>query len=299
MDTLHAIPLGPGERSHPNDPETTEPALPSTDVYEFDNDTAVTWVETSGVTSVWTAELSAGWNIGANPNGGYVLAVAGRAIGATRPQHPHPLSVTAHYLRPAQPGPATITVEMARTGRKHSTASATFVQNSKERIRVLATFGDLSAQEGPTRVEAEAPQIPAMDRCISRGSLSDDGSTIAGRVNALLDPRLGWTQGTPGGTAALTGWISFKDDRPADPLSLLFFADAFPPALFDWLPEKVWLPTIELTVHVRGKPAPGPLRGVTRTRFLMDGYLEEDGELWDSSNRMVAQSRQLGMVFRP
>ncbi len=276
-----------------------EPALPSFDVYEFDKDTAVTCMETSGVTSVWTADLSAGWNIGANPNGGYVLAVAGRAISAALPQHPDPLSVTAHYLRPAQPGPATITVDVARTGRKHSTASATFVQNGRERIRVLATYGDLSAQEGPTRIEAEAPQIPAMDACISRGSLSDDGSTIAGRVNAMLDPGLGWTRGTPGGTAALTGWISFKDERPADPLSLLFFADAFPPALFDWLPEKVWLPTIELTVHVRGKPAPGPLRGVTRTRFLMDGYLEEDGELWDSSNRMVAQSRQLGMVFRP
>ena len=165
---------------------------------------------------------------------------------------------------------------------------------------VAVDYEELPCVVDPRKaIEADAPQIPAIDGCISRGSLSGDGSTIAGRVNAMLDPGLGWTRGTPGGTAALTGWISFKDQRPADPLSLLFFADAFPPALFDWLPEKIWLPTIELTVHVRGKPAPGPLRGVTRTRFLMDGYLEEDGELWDSDNRMVAQSRQLGMVFRP
>ncbi len=268
-------------------------------MYEFDRDTAVTCVANEGGRSVWSADLSAGWSIGANPNGGYVLAVAGRALSEALPQHPDPFSVTAHYLRPAQPGPATITIDVARTGRKHSTASATFVQDGKERIRVLATYGDLSAQAGPTRVEANPPDVAPIEQCVSRGSLSVDGSSIGERLQAMLHPEIGWTSGTPGGTAALTGWIGFKDERPADPLSLLFFSDAFPPALFDWLPEKVWLPTIELTVHVRAKPAPGPLRGVMRTRFLMDGYLEEDGELWDSNNRLVALSRQLGMLFKP
>ena len=273
--------------------------LPSLHVYEFDSDTAVSFVEGTDGHSVWTADLSAGWSIGANPNGGYVLAVAGRALSEALPQHPDPFSVTAHYLRPAEPGPALITVDVARTGRKHSTASAKLVQDGRERIRVLATYGDLSKQTGPTRVDAAPPDVPGPGECVSRESLSVDGSSIGGRVAAMLHPGVGWANGTPGGTAELTGWISFKDGRPADPLSLLFFCDAFPPALFDWLPEKVWLPTIELTVHVRGTPAPGPLRGVMRTRFLMDGYLEEDGELWDSSNRLVAMSRQLGMLFRP
>lgn len=60
-----------------------------------------------------------------------------------------------------------------------------------------------------------------------------------------------------------------------------------------------WVPTLELTVHVRARPAAGPLRVRFSTRALMDGYLEEDGELWDADVRLVAMSRQLARVHRP
>jgi hypothetical protein len=74
--------------------------------------------------------------------------------------------------------------------------------------------------------------------------------------------------------------------------------DALPPTILE-LGLPGWAPTVELTVHVRCRPAPGPLRVSKTTRNLAGGFLDEDVEVWDSADRLVAQSRQLaGMPQR-
>ena len=267
----------------------------------FDADTAVR--PESGVAGPgrWLATLTDRWHIGDKPNGGYVLAIAARAIAGALPEHPHPFTVTAHYLRPSQAGPAEIDVEVVRTGRKMATATASLVQDGKERIRVLATFGDLTEATGPTVLRGNPPEIPAPEDCPSGRDRPGHyiPSSIAERTDMRLHPDTGWVTGRPSGIAEIAAWTRFADGREPDPLSLLFFADALPPAVFEVLEEGTWMPTIELTVHVRALPSPGWLRARMGTRFLVDGYLEEDGELWDSTGRLVAISRQLGMQFRP
>ena len=57
-----------------------------------------------------------------------------------------------------------------------------------------------------------------------------------------------------------------------------------------------WVPTLELTVHVRAVPAPGPVKCVFRSHFVQGGFFNEDGEVWDSAGTLVAQSRQLGLT---
>ena len=70
------------------------------------------------------------------------------------------------------------------------------------------------------------------------------------------------------------------------------------PAVFNSGLPMGWVPTVELTVHVRARPAPGPLRCRFTTRFVTGGALEEDGEVWDSADVLVAQSRQLALTPR-
>ena len=88
------------------------------------------------------------------------------------------------------------------------------------------------------------------------------------------------------------------DEQPIDAFGLLLASDAFAPAVFNTTLPVAWVPTLELTVHVRGVPAPGPLACVFRSRFVHGGLLEEDGELWDAAGRLVGLSRQLALAPR-
>ena len=54
-----------------------------------------------------------------------------------------------------------------------------------------------------------------------------------------------------------------------------------------------WAPTLELSAHIRALPVTGWLRVRVSTRNFAGGLLEEDAEVWDSADRLVAQSRQL------
>ncbi|MDI5962784.1 thioesterase family protein, partial [Streptantibioticus silvisoli] len=272
---------------------------------EFDRDTAIT--PRPGEPGVFDTTLSAGWTIIRAVNGGYLLAVAARALAATLP-HPDPVAVSAHYLTPTEPGPAVLRAEPVRTGRTLSTGTVRLLQPGAdgteiERLRVTATFGDLAALPDDVRTTATPPLLPPRDRCPgSRDAPGVDrivpGSTeILDRLDLRLDPATaGWALGRPGGHGEMRGWLGLADGRDPDPLALLLAVDALPPTAFE-MGLRGWVPTIELTVHVRARPAPGPLRVAITTRNLAGGFLEEDAEVWDSADRLVAQSRQLAQVL--
>ncbi|MFC5074552.1 thioesterase family protein [Kitasatospora cinereorecta] len=268
---------------------------------EFDRDTAVTLREEG----VYDAELSAGWTIIHAVNGGYLLAMLGRALGEALP-HSDPFSVSAHYLTASVPGPAVIRTQVVRTGRTLSTGEASLFQYAQdgsevERIRVLATYGELDGLTDDVRTSAEPPAIPPREHCLgpADGPAPIPGSSaITERLDIRLDPAtIGWAIGAPSGKGEMRGWFGLADGRDADPLSLLLTVDALPPTSFE-LGLKGWTPTIELTTHIRCRPAPGPLRVSITTRNLAGGFLEEDADVWDSAGRLVAQSRQLARAPR-
>ncbi|WP_443080643.1 thioesterase family protein [Streptomyces sp. PTD5-9] len=268
---------------------------------EFDRDTAVTRREEG----VYDAELSAGWTIIHAVNGGYLLAMLGRALGDALP-HPDPFSISAHYLTASVPGPAVIRTQTARVGRTLSTGQASLFQYGEdgaevERIRVLATYGDLDTLTDEVRTSAKPPAIPPVEHCLGPGdgpAPIPGSSAIAERIDIKIDPAtVGWAVGAPSGKGEMRGWFGLADGRDPDPLSLLLAVDALPPTAFE-LGLTGWTPTVELTTHIRCRPAPGPLRVSITTRNLAGGFLEEDADVWDSADRLVAQSRQLARAPR-
>jgi acyl-CoA thioesterase len=264
---------------------------------EFDRDLAL---EETGDGS-YAAHLGAGWVVGAGVNGGYLLATLGHAVRRSA-AHPDPFAISAHYLATTEPGPATISTRAIREGRSVSTYAVDLVQGGRHCITALATYGDLDGLPGGVETTATEPDLPPREACIGTdqapGSFRDFAPPLLDRFQLLFDPAvLGWAVGEPSGRAMFQAWFRLNDEREPDPLALLLAVDAMPPVTFQ-LGRMGWAPTLELTAHVRARPAPGWLRLRHESRNLAHGMFEEDCEVWDSADRLVAQSRQLARAPR-
>ncbi|MCX6397050.1 MAG: thioesterase family protein [Propionibacteriales bacterium] len=284
--------------------------------FEFDRDTLL---EPRG-DGRYDADLAPGWVVGGGVNGGYLLAMIGRAIAAElaakapAKAHQDPFSVSAHFTSAAVPGPAYVQTELVRSGGRFSTVQARLVQDVDgvpvPRIAAHGTYGDLDSAHDPASeaaaqalgIRLPAPVLPPPEECFESRDAPPEFKKIAPlleRFGTRFDPAYAmWSVGQPSRSGVIQGWFKLADERPLDPIALLMVLDALPPVTFD-LGLPGWAPTLELTAHVRAKPAPGWVVVRHATRTVAGGLFEEDCEVWDSTGRLVAQSRQLALQPRP
>jgi hypothetical protein len=259
----------------------------------FDAATAVTRTEGGAL----VAELDPGWDVGGGVlNGGYLLAVVGRAALLESP-HPHPVALSASYLRAPAAGPATLTVVPGPAGRTLAHSLVTLSDAVGPALTVNVTTATLGTDE--PEFAHPAPDAPPVAECFSvaeHRALAPPGVAVPGlslQVDTRLDPATaGWATGQPSGEPRLRAWMRFTDGREPDPLALLTFADALPPTSFA-LGNLGWAPTVQLQVLVRALPAPGWCLVEATSSEIAGGWVDEDYRIWDSTGRLVAQSRQL------
>lgn len=252
-------------------------------------------------TSTTLVDLPDTWAYGRGIlHGGWLLETVSAAV-MEQTTHSHPLAVSAHFLSPAQPGPATLEVEPLRAGRTVGTLRARLTQGDRIRVEVLVTAGTLPAVGSPPLlVDAAAPSLPSLEQCpVQKALPGTPRNGIIEQLEVRLDPSsASWLRGRPGGSPEVRGWIRSAVGQPVDPLLLLTVADALPPVTLD-LGIGGWVPTIELTVLLRCLPAQGWLRVLQRAKLVHGGWLDEECEVWDSSGQLVAQARQLAGYREP
>lgn len=242
-------------------------------------------------------QMTADWNTGNNtPNGGYILALLLQAVLAES-AHPDALSVAVTYFRPSLPGPAEVAVRSLRVGRRVSSYDAVLTQDGKEVAHAVISTHDWNAASGRTHTPHAAPSVPKPEECVDLGERIPAGMVpILDRYDYRAPTVPGWLDGKPSGVTEGLCWIRTKDERPIDALLAGAMVDAFPPVTVEL--GTMASATIQLTVHFRSRPPEGSAwaLGHVLTRHVIDGYHDEDVELWAVDGRLIAQSRQLAIL---
>ncbi|MFL1432734.1 MULTISPECIES: thioesterase family protein [unclassified Nocardiopsis] len=267
---------------------------PTAEKYQFDRDTRVEKLAdgefTATLTDAWTTFTS-------HPNGGYILGTALNALRQNLGQ-PDPLAVSAFFLRPAAPGEVTARTEVIREGRRTATGQVVLEQSGKEIVRATATYGDLAPNPAARVLTLDTPpDLPAPEDCPVPDEFANrpDGLGIAHSVEYRYPTRPGWLDGEKDGRPHAEFWMRFADGREPDVHALPAMVDFAPPAVLD-IGEFTTI-TVELSVHVRARPAPGWVACRVFTKHVAGGLHEEDMEIWDSTGTLVAQCRQLAMLL--
>ena len=261
-------------------------------VGQFDRDTALEPL----AEGLWRAVVKESWFIVTGPNGGFLAAVCTRAMteATGRPAR----SLSLHYLGAPAAGPIEIACTVERVG---GTTSFVSIRVAQDGVPMAVGVGACSVwREGqPEWADARPPVTtsPADAR-----ALAMDGPGLPAFWRNYEARSVSGSPGS-GEIGPVVGWIRTAAPRPLDEVLVAALTDAWLPAAFSRLAERVIVPTIDLTIHWRA-PFEGLgdhpwVLGSFVTRTGAGGVHEEDGELWSEAGALLAQSRQLAIVRRP
>jgi acyl-CoA thioesterase len=259
----------------------------------FADDTTVTRADESR----YEATIPDAWNLRPLPHGGYVTALALRAM-SDRLDHPEQRLRTLHTAFVAQvaAGPVTIGVELLRAGRSMSHLRAEVTNVGAERGHVTtAVFG--APRDGFAYTDLDVPRdVPPPHECPSFRDPPPPGVEF-------FDPMPFWAQIVEGRAAighapwedyaperAVRGmWYRFDDtplldDGTLDPLAMVVLADTMPGAVSERVgpqPRTWFAPSVDLTVHLLNDCRSPWVYAHNTGRFAGDGYASADMALWD------------------
>ena len=244
----------------------------------------------------WEVELDAVWNNpNQTPNGGYLLGLVLAAAKSDSPL-PDPLVASVTYLRPTRtPVSGRIKTAIVRAGRTVATLEATLFVNDEPTTHLVASFIDRSATSGTTLTTPDYEKIPDVDQCVdSLREFPPDIVPFAQHFVYRHPVQPSWIVGKPSGVMRANFWMKPSDDRPIDELALSVMVDAYPPVVME-IGEQ-GSATIQLTVHFRAVPVSSWVQMCFKTDHVINGFHEEDVDVYDYAGNLVAQSRQLSIM---
>lgn len=279
--------------------------MPESEDLSFD---AVTALEETDDPHVFGTSVHPLWAVGDKANGGYLLALLGRAARVTARRHGgrdwEVLASSVTYLRAPGMGHALVRTTLLRSGRTAAHVRAVLSQGENDIVDAVFVLGALPEEttvryDGTPAFHAPDPQDCArLTPQIPNGVYVGIMDVLDLRMDPATLPFAATPVPPPGRPAELRGWTRFADGRQPDALSLLFLADAIPPATL-MIGSTGWVPTLQMSSYVRARPAAGWLAIRMTAGLVADGMVDETCVLWDSRGHMVGQSTQLARLRFP
>ncbi len=260
----------------------------------FEKDTAVTRIADNR----FAATIDEAWWVYRGPHGGYVGAIVMRAMcDAVDDPVRAPRSFSIYFLQPPEVGAVEIETTIERAGRAMTSVSARLVQGRNTAALAMAAFS--APRSAPAYADLRMPEVP---RPADVAPVSMDG---APPHISFYDLRhvMGPAPFSGGREAVTGGWIRFSEPQVVDAAAVVSYADAWMPALFSRVRDRIGVPTVDLSVHFRVPVPDGALSPdefvlvVFRSPVARDGFLVEDGEIWSEGGELIAQSRQLAAML--
>lgn len=264
----------------------------------FDEATAVTRIDDD----VFEARIAPGWNVVRGPHGGYITSIILRALTERLADAERAIrSFTTHFVAAPTEGDVTIRTTVERAGGKMSFLSARLEQDGKIMATSLAAFS--TPWEGFSFDDTVMPDVPSPDDAMK---VPDDPNFPEFLRNFDMRFCIGQPPLFQGADEALLGgWYRLREPQTVDAIVAATLLDAWAPPPMPRATEPIVCPTIDLTMHFR---CALPLEGAGPDDFYLgrfsstlarDGFFEEDGILWAADGTVIANSRQLALVFYP
>ena len=258
--------------------------------------------------ALYRCSLGDQWNAALFPFGGFVSAVAVRAMREelALPEH-RPRSMTTLFNSPVKTGEVEVEVKTLRRGRGMSQLQATVrnIGDSEPGHTTLAVFG--GARPGFEFTDLAPPDIPAPAGCDVPPALPVDSPMARATFFDQVEVR-SWGFKAPGrddwqagGPARALRWMRYREaprraDGTLDPIAYLPLCDTMPPSIGQRLGPRhpsFFAPSCDLTVHWLGETRREWLIVDARTHHAGDGYASASIELWDEDRRLLARATQL------
>jgi acyl-CoA thioesterase len=230
--------------------------------------------------------------------GGYVLAMALEACRhhVANPNHSERM-LSMQFLRRFPEGRFRAEVTTEREGRTVTNVTFRLFVDNKLCGVGQALFGSVRPSE--TFSLAEPPEL----------TLPDPGEAPQpSPIPVKATERFRYWPRDAGGTGSMNsgqehtevgGWMALSEPGGADERFLMSVADAYAPVFLLRSTKPAIGGTIDFTAHFRQSPPASVVRGdepvrvVLRSSLMLDGYVDEDAEVWSAAGDLLLTSRQM------